>query len=373
MADVRKYDKKNRSHFWFTLFTASTIAFTLERAAFAKSIQTTTVSTTEDIATDETENLAHDIQQATNEVVPVSQSEQQPFVLEQNSELLLAPTDEQVSNEHLDEIASAENAGGGEIPLPETQSVVTEETSDPGWLVGAAIVGGAIAIALGSDSDSHKKQPPIDTPMEPTPEPEPEPDPEPIPSDFGDAPFQSTMDDPNGFAAHAVVDSGPYLGDLPGDVEADGQPDANLLGDDGNNLDDEDSFDGFFISGTTTNHQVTLYSVSGDGFLQGWIDFDDDNIFEASEAFFSSPVALTTSASTVAPAIDNQQLIDLILNSVSSNIPVIKDVRLRYASSEDDVMNPTGLAADGEIEDHCVSVFSPSGSASVIGIVCDLA
>ncbi|HUT95464.1 MAG TPA: PKD domain-containing protein [Thermoguttaceae bacterium] len=100
------------------------------------------------------------------------------------------------------------------------------------------------------------------------------------PEDFGDAPaddgfgveWYPTLVAQDG-ARHYLDPDGPRLGAL-ADAELDGQPDATATGDDG----DEDgiAFPVVFIAGQTMTIDVDMVGSPADGYLDAWIDFNQD-------------------------------------------------------------------------------------------------
>ena len=104
----------------------------------------------------------------------------------------------------------------------------------------------------------------------------PEPD-----KDFGDAPDDSVYHYPtlkkNNGAYHIISDA-IYLG-LSVDADDDGQPDINAEGDD--NYDDLDDDDGVVFSSFDGIEDVEFtFTAHGDGYLNGWIDFNCDGDWE---------------------------------------------------------------------------------------------
>ncbi|EPT9248704.1 GEVED domain-containing protein [Photobacterium damselae] len=172
----------------------------------------------------------------------------------------------------------------------------------------------------------------------------------PVPLDWGDAPTadgyatELTEDGPR----HQTDVGLPYLGVNDPDNESDGQPTNIADGDDTNGLtpDDEDGFiqptiNGILVSGDTVSLTVPVTS-SGNDNLYGWIDFDASGTFDADER---QTVTVTASG--------NEQL-DFI---VPVDVQLADSfVRLRICSSTETCDSPTGSAADGEVEDHLISL-----------------
>src|SRR5262249_9369452 len=103
--------------------------------------------------------------------------------------------------------------------------------------------------------------------------------------DLGDAPASyGTLLADDG-ARH--VPGGPFLG-LSVDPEADGRPSLDALGDDGLGLDDEDGV--AFVTALARGFTATAaVSVSMSAFLDAWVDFDGNGMFDPlSEQVFAS-------------------------------------------------------------------------------------
>ncbi|HZP11092.1 MAG TPA: GEVED domain-containing protein [Nevskiaceae bacterium] len=155
--------------------------------------------------------------------------------------------------------------------------------------------------------------------------------------DFGDAPapYPTLLADDG--ARHVVAT--PLLGSSV-DSEADGQPDADALGDDNGGTDDED---GVVFSTLTTGAGATLTATvaGGSGKVDAWIDFDQDGAWSVSEKILSGADVSVGS------------------NPLNFNVPAAAKggatfARVRVSSAG--VTDPTGSAPDGEVEDYKVSI-----------------
>ncbi len=167
-------------------------------------------------------------------------------------------------------------------------------------------------------------------------------------TDWGDAadPSYPTLLANDG-ARHTIV-AGFFLG-AGVDAEADGQPDATATGDDTDGNDDEDgvAFASVLVPGMSVGVDIT---ASAAGLLDAWVDFNGNGSWtDAGEQVFSGQ-ALTSG-----------------LNSLSISVPgsattgaTVARFRLSSAGTSD----PTGLAADGEVEDYQVVIEAPSISVS---------
>jgi hypothetical protein len=167
--------------------------------------------------------------------------------------------------------------------------------------------------------------------------------------DFGDAP-----DDPcapiyptllvNDGARHII--GGPWLGDpcdIPPDAEIDGQPDPCALGDDNNVSDDEDGVVIPPLVQTLTNTiDIEVWGgVAGGGNVDFWIDWDADGDWtDPCDLVYSGWMANGTNPVVVTPPMSS----------------VVGQTFSRCRISSQGGLSPTGLAEDGEIEDHIVNI-----------------
>ena len=156
--------------------------------------------------------------------------------------------------------------------------------------------------------------------------------------DYGDAPDPTypTLLASNG-ASHLAT--GVMLG-TSRDGELDGQPSADADGDDTTDADDEDGvvFNGLPVPGTAASVDVT---VSANGFLNAWVDFNQDGDWlDAEEQIFTD------------------QAVAAGVNTLSFNIPATASTATapyaRFRVDSAGGLTPTGQAADGEVEDHLV-------------------
>lgn len=166
--------------------------------------------------------------------------------------------------------------------------------------------------------------------------------------DFGDAPdpLDATPGNyPTLFAnngARHILSVGPVLGTT-ADADADGQPDAAAAGDDNNATDDEDgvSLPGGLIAGRTSTLTV---NASGSGFLNAFLDANQDGDWDDP----GEHVVVNESLSAGA-------------NSVSVFVPESAnegDTIARFRFDTFGGVGATGLASNGEVEDHTVSIIA---------------
>jgi len=170
--------------------------------------------------------------------------------------------------------------------------------------------------------------------------------------DYGDAPAPYPTAD-----AYHIVDIGKYLGSVI-DYECQALPDDDAIGDDNNNLDDEDgvSFDTMVLC---QQADITV-TASEAGFLNTWIDFNADGDWDdANEGVFDN-YPLSSGA-----------------NLLSFTVPchaVAGETFARFRFSTDNSINSyDGYALSGEIEDYKIEIkteeLPPSPSLAVGGNV----
>jgi len=161
--------------------------------------------------------------------------------------------------------------------------------------------------------------------------------------DFGDLPDlpYPTLLASNG-PSHIV--GGLYLGNLI-DAEGDGLPHPSALGDDNNNLDDEDGvvLPSFLLPGQVVT--VTVTASQGNSYLQGWIDENIDGDFnDAGEQIFLNQLLV---AGVNTPT--------FTMNPGASPGATFARFRLSYTQN----LGYTGAAPDGEVEDYKIYIVDP--------------
>ena len=172
--------------------------------------------------------------------------------------------------------------------------------------------------------------------------------------DFGDAPatFGTTSADDG--ARHIPL--GLTLGSQR-DIEANGQPTADATGDDANNTGSADDEDGV-VFGTASVGQVgatATVSVAGAaGRLDAWIDFNNDGTFTEGSERIANGLSVAVG--------DNSVLFNVPADAVGG-LPLAARFRLSSAGG----LGPLGTAADGEVEDHTLTLVG--GAPTVIGQV----
>lgn len=161
--------------------------------------------------------------------------------------------------------------------------------------------------------------------------------------DFGDAPDPSypTLLATNG-ARHVIVSGGPWFGDATDvpDAEVDGQPDATATGDDNTGNDDED---GVVFSALMAGQQgvvrFQLNCPAGSAYVDAWVDWNMDGAWSAGEQIISGWFGTGTHSVPVTPPGPNGTT-----------------TFARFRVNSTGPLAPTGLAADGEVEDHLVQI-----------------
>lgn len=167
------------------------------------------------------------------------------------------------------------------------------------------------------------------------------------PLDFGDAPDSYGTTLASNGANHAIS-SDLFFGALV-DAEADGVPTTDADGDDLNQLtDDEDGilFIDDLIPGSTASVQVTATNTTGsDAFVQGFVDFGRDGIFDSQDLYIANFVIPT---GTVEEAFSPTFIVPSFLAPGS--------VVARFRLSSTTNLQAIGSANNGEVEDHIASV-----------------
>ena len=157
--------------------------------------------------------------------------------------------------------------------------------------------------------------------------------------DFGDAPDSSypTLLASDG-ARHAVLLGGFNLGPLI-DAEPDGLPHPAALGDDGNNLADEDGVS--FVTPLRQARQACVdvqLTAPLPGLLDAWVDFDRNGNWDSGEQIFNGQL--------LAPGPNP----GLCFTVPSGSVPGPTFARFRLSSNG--ALGPDGFAQDGEVEDY---------------------
>ncbi len=173
--------------------------------------------------------------------------------------------------------------------------------------------------------------------------------------DFGDAPDAGAGTYPtlaaSDGARHAVPAGGaPLLLGTSIDTESEGQGNADATGDDTlDGSDDEDGvvFTTILMQAATANVDVTVTDDGTAGFLNAWIDFDQNGSWEdpGEQIAVDVPVAPVTGTQTV---------------SIGFTVPATAQLGATFARFRLDSnggLTPKGAAADGEVEDVLTPVI----------------
>ncbi|MCG3209108.1 MAG: hypothetical protein FOGNACKC_02727 [Anaerolineae bacterium] len=190
-----------------------------------------------------------------------------------------------------------------------------------------------------------------------------------VPLDWGDLP-DTTLLQQTGYASFTyptgATDNGPRHIILPAnnptlggivDAETNGQPSVNADGDDTANstlvfptgstpADDEDGvqFSGPLVPGETLVLTVSA-SAAASGYLNAWIDFNGNGVFDAGEQVALNSLITAGTFITIPVSVP-----------VTATQGITTFARFRFSSQQD--LQPTGLANDGEIEDYAVPVVA---------------
>ena len=169
--------------------------------------------------------------------------------------------------------------------------------------------------------------------------------------DFGDAPdpLYPTLLNNNG-ASHRIP-SAYWLGLVAPDLEPDGQPDSQALGDDNNGSADEDGvvFNGSLVRGVSTLLGVI---ASTNGFLNAWIDFNANGSWLDAGEQIVTDLLLST----------GPNLVGVTAPQGAALGPTF--ARFRFSSLTG--LSPTGMAANGEVEDYQVDILQPRPTMSLV-------
>ncbi|MCD0458945.1 Ig-like domain-containing protein [Roseiconus lacunae] len=175
---------------------------------------------------------------------------------------------------------------------------------------------------------------------------------------FGNLPSRDYGDAPDSYGT-SIAAGGPSHGTSLAvglgaevDREIDGFPSANALGDDNNNIDDEDGIQ--LLSplgpGGTATVQVTARNTTGQpAYLQGWVDFNANGTFDASERVFNNVV--------VADGVSNLEI----------NVPgnaVVGSTYARFRYSPTAGLGVGGDADLGEVEDYQFDILQQADIAN---------
>jgi hypothetical protein len=167
-------------------------------------------------------------------------------------------------------------------------------------------------------------------------------------TDFGDAPFQTTLAASG--ARHSNISSNLFLGTNATDPEFDGSASGTGVEDDNSGTDDEDSVSTFPTLLTTAgNYTLSVRVTNNSGStanLGGWIDFNNSGAFESGE-YASTTVNNGTTGGTAT----------LTWSTIPTNTTAGNSyVRLRFTTNALANTDFVGLKTNGEVEDHTITI-----------------
>ncbi len=169
-------------------------------------------------------------------------------------------------------------------------------------------------------------------------------------AEFGDAPAPYPTAAVDNGANHVAI--GPRLG-ANRDAEADGIASAGADGDDANDLINDE--DGVHFGGIHVNAEVAAVNIVLENALSAkidaWIDFDRDGVWSREEKILDSAV-VSHSLQTMNYVLPD----DLVTGETFA--------RVRVSSAGN--LDPTGSAADGEVEDYRINIVSAPIVESIV-------
>ncbi len=181
--------------------------------------------------------------------------------------------------------------------------------------------------------------------------------------DYGDAPdTYGTNKDTSvgGVPASHIPSTTVRLGTTATDPDADGQPNTNADGDDNNTTDDENGVTlPTTLTTSSTGYSATvsfLKNTSSNIYLVGWIDFNRNGTFEASEGVAQT---LTNAISTAT------RTTTLNWTGLSGLSPGTTYARFRISTTAITANNPTGTGNAGEVEDYTLTIASTTDYGDV--------
>lgn len=172
--------------------------------------------------------------------------------------------------------------------------------------------------------------------------------------DFGDAPNEEPNPYPTKLLedgpAHNLAFAGPYFGVTPPDQEPDGIADLDALGDDAADLpDDEDGVSSSLVFLEGDPASVTLDYINNTGsiaYISAWLDLEGDGFDADDKQMISVPA-------------NSGGSVTLNFGTVPANNLDGTFLRIRISTDQASVQDFTGIAPDGEIEDHFVDIQQP--------------
>ena len=166
--------------------------------------------------------------------------------------------------------------------------------------------------------------------------------------DFSDAPLTGTT---YGDPSH-TISSGIQIGAAV-TSEASGYDDANAAGD----ADDGVTLPTLTQGASDTISVVVNQVAAGDGYLQGWIDWDGNGSFDAGEQIASNLQLPSGTSGTID--------VSVTVPATATTNPTFARFRWSTTSS----LNSTTAASDGEVEDYALTIAA--GGSSLPTFACD--
>ena len=131
-------------------------------------------------------------------------------------------------------------------------------------------------------------------------------------------------------------------------------------GDDVNSTDDEDGVVVPSVDSNTMVIRVDVSNVSGTAYVNGWLDWNKNRVFDSGESIFSpgtfvsATAGLTVGGGVGSVTAAGSYFVTINVPDLESNYLVgqLLYSRFRVASASAGVSAATGLAADGEVEDY---------------------
>nr|QNO44590.1 hypothetical protein FCKFGMDP_00015 [Methanosarcinales archaeon ANME-2c ERB4]QNO44950.1 hypothetical protein PLKAOPFF_00002 [Methanosarcinales archaeon ANME-2c ERB4]QNO45045.1 hypothetical protein OCBDJLBC_00008 [Methanosarcinales archaeon ANME-2c ERB4] len=139
------------------------------------------------------------------------------------------------------------------------------------------------------------------------------------------------------------------------DGEADGQPHSAAMGDDNNNIDDED---GVFIPRLQQGETATIEIVigGGGGYIDAWIDWNGNHLWEhPQEQIHAGHLP------------DRTHAISVLVPDAS----IIGQTFASFRTSSAGGLTPVGSAPDGEVEGYEVQIQVSQGYCECGDLNCD--
>lgn len=176
----------------------------------------------------------------------------------------------------------------------------------------------------------------------------------PVQTDLGDAPDSYGTLFNSGGAVH-ILSNNLKIGGLV-DAEDDGIPGVGANGDDSDQTpDDEDGVPTIPpLVNKATSYSITVAVTNTSGapaVLAGWVDFNGDGIFQGSER-------------AVTPITNGQTSAVLTWSGLTGIAAGTSYIRFRIAANGNEILNATGPAGTGEVEDYAINI-TPSISGNV--------